>query len=346
MNLLSKNWSLNRKRDILSKVKDLKHMNIQKVRQCFYDGNIWTKTQLSDETQLSLSSMTNILQELLKNQEIFFIGENASTGGRKSKQYVLNKDYRHILKMILKRQINGYEFICQNVNLFNQVISSQTVSSMYGQVDELILLMKKFLSADSSITMICLSIPGVCHDGYIDVCDFELFENVNLLEMIRDFYKNQIILENDVNIASIGFYHQYPKCQHLAFVYQPAVQYIGCGMIINGKLYNGFTHFAGELRYLPFYTSEQQNQMLETQPKELLEKQLSTLCCVFNPEMIGICSDVIDCLDDFHLNTIPFKHRPRMIHVKNMDSLIEDGLYQMCIQKILEEGKNDDKELY
>ena len=79
MNLLSKNWSLNRKRDILSKVKDLKHMNIQKVRQCFYDGNIWTKTQLSDVTQLSLSSMTNILQELLKNQEIFFIGENAST---------------------------------------------------------------------------------------------------------------------------------------------------------------------------------------------------------------------------------------------------------------------------
>ena len=35
-----------------------------------------------------------------------------------------------------------------------------------------------------------------------------------------------------------------------------------------------------------------------------------------------------------------------MIHVKNMDSLIEDGLYQMSIQKILEEEKNDDKELY
>lgn len=323
----------------MSKVNDLKHMNIQKVRQCFYDGKVWTKTQLADVTQLSLSSMTNILQQLLTNEEIFFIGESASTGGRKSKQYVLNKDYCHILKIILKRQINSYEFLCQNVNLFNQVISSQNISSLYGSVDELISLVKNILTNDTSIKMICLSIPGVCHDGYIDVCDFELFENVNLSQKMNAFYEGQMILENDVNIASIGFYHHYPKCQHLSFVYQPAVQYIGCGMIINGKLYNGFTHFAGELRYLPFYTPEQQNQMLKTQPKELLEKQLSALCCVVNPEMIGVCSDVIDCLDDFHLDAIPWRHRPQLIYVKDLDSLIEDGLYQISIQKILEEDK-------
>lgn len=321
-------------------------MNIQKIRRCFYQGKVWTKTELASVTQLSIASITNILQELLKSQEILFIGENDSTGGRKSKQYVLNKDYCHLLKVILKKQKDYDEVICIDVDLFNHIILKKHVSFLCLRQDELKNILIEIIQNDHFITMICLSIPGVCHDGYIDVCDFELFENVNLLEMIRDFYKNQIILENDVNIASIGFYHQYPKCQHLAFVYQPAVQYIGCGMIINGKLYNGFTHFAGELRYLPFYTSEQQNQVLETQPKELLEKQLSTLCCVFNPEMIGICSDVIDCLDDFHLNTIPFKHRPCMIHVKNMGSLIEDGLYQMSIQKILEEEKNDDKELY
>ena len=37
-----------------------------------------------------------------------------------------------------------------------------------------------------------------------------------------------------------------------AFIYQPAIDYVGCGMIIQGKLYNGFSHFAGELRCLPF----------------------------------------------------------------------------------------------
>ena len=90
---------------------------------------------------------------------------------------------------------------------------------------------------------------------------------------------------------------------------------------------------------MPFYTLEQQNQMLKTQPKELLEKQLLALCCVVNPEMIGVCSDVIDCLDDFHLDAIPWRHRPQLIYVKDLDSLIEDGLYQISIQKILEEDK-------
>ena len=64
---------------------------------------------------------------------------------------------------------------------------------------------------------------------------------------------NVEIIENDVNCASIGFYHQYSHYQNSALIYQPAVDYVGCGMIIQGKLYNGFSHFAGELRCLPFY---------------------------------------------------------------------------------------------
>ena len=50
-------------------------MNIQKIRRCFYQGKVWTKTELASVTQLSLASITNILQELLKSQEILFIGE-------------------------------------------------------------------------------------------------------------------------------------------------------------------------------------------------------------------------------------------------------------------------------
>ena len=74
MNLLSKNWSLNRKRDILSKVKDLKYMNIQKVRQCFYDGKTyWTKTQLSDVTQLSLSIHDKYFAGIIKKSKKYFL---------------------------------------------------------------------------------------------------------------------------------------------------------------------------------------------------------------------------------------------------------------------------------
>ena len=321
----------------MSKVKDLKCMNIQKIRKCFYQGKVWTKTDLANQTHLSLASITNILQELLKNEDIFFIGENDSTGGRKSKRYVLNKDKYHILKVLLKMEINGYRFVCYNVDLFNQVIFERNFFSLTGTKEELISFLKEILSEDQNINVMSLSIPGVCHDGYIDVCDFKQFENLDLKKYIQDFYHCHFILENDVNIACIGFSKLYPDCQNMVLVYQPKVEYIGCGIIINGQLYNGITHFAGELRFLPFYTPQQQDMMLKNNPVELLEKQLSTLCCVLNPELIGVCSDVIDREEAIYLSAIPKMHRPLLVPVKNIYSLIEDGLYQMSMRKILKE---------
>lgn len=109
-------------------------------------------------------------------------------------------------------------------------------------------------------------------------------------------------------------------------IYQPAVDYVGCGMIIQGKLYNGFSHFAGELRCLPFYDHLQQERLLKDAPQELLEKQIVTLCCVLNPEAIGICSDVLKDIQ-ISLPTIPLKHQPQIIKINQLYKLIKEGLF-------------------
>lgn len=111
-------------------------------------------------------------------------------------------------------------------------------------------MLKEVLKKGQEIAVICLSLPGVCDQGMIDLCDFEDFQNKNILEILKKEIKQKIIIENDVNCASIGFYHQYSHYQNSALIYQTAVDYVGCGMIIQGKLYNGFSHFAGELRCL------------------------------------------------------------------------------------------------
>ena len=67
------------------------------------------------------------------------------------------------------------------------------------------------------------------------------------------------------------FRSQYSHYQNSALIYQPAVDYVGCVMIIQGKLYNGFSHFAGELRCLPFYDHLQQERLLKDAPQELFE---------------------------------------------------------------------------
>ena len=52
----------------MSKVNDLKQENEIKIRECLYDGQIWTKNDLAYKTSLSLATTTNILQEMLKSR--------------------------------------------------------------------------------------------------------------------------------------------------------------------------------------------------------------------------------------------------------------------------------------
>lgn len=324
----------------MAKVNDLKQENIQKIRECLYDGKVWTKNDLALKTQLALSTTTNILQELLKSQEIAYIGDRQSTGGRKSKEYQLNKDFRHLLKVVFKKNVKDYEFIFEVVDLYNQIIDQKEVVSLKGKVEEFLEFLKEVLQEDDLIEIISISIPGVCYQGFIDVCDFEDFQNLNILEILKKEVKQRVIIENDVNCASIGFVHLYPQFQNSIVVYQPAVDYIGCGIIIEGKLYNGFSHFAGELRYLPFYDHHQQTQLLKDNPQALLEKQIATLCCVLNPEAIGICSDVLEKIN-LSLPTISFKHQPQIIQIDQLYSMIKEGLFQIGKKNMIGDNKDE-----
>lgn len=325
--------------DDVSKVNDLKKENRKKIRECLYDGKIWTKNELSLQTGLSLASTTNLIQELRQSKEIDFIGEAKSTGGRKSKQYQLNKDYQHLLKVILKKNKKDYEFIFRIVDLYNTVLFQKNILSLKGTVFELKDHLLEIFKKDSKINLICLSLPGICHRGFVDLCDFEDFQNKNILNILNKEIPQKIIIENDVNCASIGFSHTYSSYQNSVLIYQPAVDYVGCGLIIEGKLYNGFSHFAGELRCLPFYDEQSQNKMLKDNPQELLEKQIATLCCVLNPEAIGICSDVLKEIK-IHLSTIPLSHQPKLINITDLYEMIEEGLFQIGKKKI-GENKNE-----
>lgn len=316
---------------------DLKKGNIQKVRTCFYNCETWRKNELSQETRLSLAATTNIIQELISNQEIVYIGESQSTGGRKSKKYVLNKDYYHTACVALKRSKNTYEMSAFITDLMGNEIESLVTETKKGSIEDLDRLIQKILEQDWNVSLIVFSIPGVCRQGYIDVCDYKALIGLNLQNYIYEKYKVESVIENDVNTACIGFSKHYPLVSNLAFLYQPEVEFTGCGMMIDKKLYNGFSHYAGELRFLPFLTSQAQQTMLNENPKELLRQQIVTLCAVMNPEVIGYCSDVFD---DLYLSFEDYKiqkdHQPTLVEVKNFSEMIQKGLYLIAIKKLIE----------
>lgn len=309
----------------MGKIEELKQTNILQVRRCFYEGDVWTKNSLSEKTGLSLAGTTNVLAGLLQDGEILQIEDAQSTGGRKSKQYVLNPEYAHILGLVAKRTEKEYVFEVHVDNLAGQSVRREDLISPDGSREELISLVKRVIREDEKITRIAVSVPGVCSAGRISECDIEQIENCDLQSLIAEVTDLPCIIENDVNAAAIGMSHTYSTSGDMVFVYQPAAEYIGCGVVIAGKLYNGFSHRAGEVRYLPWCDEQQQKQLLAERPAYLLEQVIMTLCSVLDPQVICWCSDAFtqDIHPEYRGNM------PELIRIEDIGSAIGRGLYEI-----------------
>lgn len=319
--------------EVLANTEDLRRENEQKIKRCFLDGAVWTKTDISKKTKISCALITNVLQKLQMNQEIIFVGEASSTGGRKSKQYQINPDKRHILQVNCKVDENGFQIIFQISDMLQHVLEQKKIIDSNDALKRVLEEIERFYQKDSLIDLIIVSIPGICNKGYIEVCDIEELEGADLGLILSKRFNSAVILENDVNVACIGFSYQFAQFDHLAFLYQPQSSYVGCGIMIDKKLYNGASHFAGELRYLPFYTHEEQDEMLKTNPKRLLEKQIMSVCCVLDPQIVGVFSAILKN-EQLNLGLLPEGHRPKVVCVDDMDELIFKGLYQIGVREI------------
>lgn len=319
--------------DELANTEDLRRQNEQKIKHCFMDGEIWTKSEISKETGISCALITNVLQKLQGDHEIRFVGEACSTGGRKSKQYQINPDKRHVLQINCQLAKNQFQILFQVSDMLQRVIERRKISNSNQALEQIRKEIKEFFKKDPLIDLIIISIPGICNKGHIEVCDITELENLDLGTLLFQEFGCKVILENDVNVACIGFSYRYPEFDHLAFLYQPQASYVGCGIMIDKKLYNGASHFAGELRYLPFYTHEDQDAMLKTNPKGLLEKQIMSVCCVLDPQIVGVFSNVF-MANNLNFDLLPEGHRPKVVCVNDMDELIFKGLYQIGIREI------------
>lgn len=307
----------------MAKNEELKKENIQAVRACFYQGGTWTKNSLAEAAGLSLAGTTNVLQELQEKNEIIHISDAASTGGRKSKQYVLNPEFCHVASIDCRHHGKQYSYELQLLNLHQEEIRKMSFVSEMGSLHDF----QKALSVikrDCKVKMIAVSIPGVCCQGKINACDFPQLAGVDLGKIITEKCGLPYVIENDVNTACVSYASHDPELKNIALLYQPAKDEIGCGIMIEGKLYNGIHHEAGEMKHLG-------NQKMSDQEK--LKRSVLSLQAVMDPQQIIWCSETVAKLDDsFH----------NLVHLDNINTEIQNGLYQMCIHQLLRLRKDEE----
>ena len=311
----------------MAKVSDLKKENIKAVRKCFFQGNTWSSNEITANTGLSHGSVINVLKQMEDNHEILLFEKTGTSVGRKTNRYIINKNYCHFLTIDTKRNNGEFLSIIRRVNLMNE--TEDTIRYQFKERDENYLhyeidtMMEKY----PDTCMVLISTPGMCTDGNVMISEEMIFP---IGTYIKDKWHVPYVVENDVNVACIGFHHE-NKAENIAIVYQADNTIFGCGIMIHGKLYNGYSHASGELRYFPFM-----NDIKEKNIEELLKEQIISVCAVLNPDIIGYYSEVMKEKLNFEDISIPYRHRPSFMQINDFDMCISNGLYSIGIYNLIE----------
>jgi len=323
----------------------LKKINIELVKTSLKNLEYGTKSSIAQATGLSVGTCGNILKELLVTGEVLEVSHEESSGGRPARRFKYNENYGFIgcIYISLKNDIRWVNYRITNLRgekIEEDIITSDNIT--YEEIDAFIdQLIKKY-----NILAIGIGVPGVVNEGVIGICDIPELANINLGERLKEKYKIEVTIENDMNLTVYGIYKHHKKETSVAVVTFIENSFPGSGIIVDGNILKGSTKFAGEVSFLPFDMSRE-DQLKHLHNKErfipLAAKTLISIIAIINPQIIvltgGLCkSEYVDDIYNNCLQIIPKEHIPNISYIEDIHNDYMQGLLSTTLESLAYHG--------
>lgn len=272
----------------------VKAVNMHLVRQSLKKMKNGTILALSQETGLSVVTVTSLLKDMLEQGEVYEGESIPSKGGRPSAQYLYNPDWRHALVVYGCQKNDNNLMHSRVINLFGECIDAHDVFMPDVQVDSFVSLIDGELEKYPRIGTIGFGLPGVEEGGIITGHDYPSIVGDKFMDFYKQRYGLPVRFVNDVNAAAKGFFRaqQRQDDQCAVAVYFPRIYPPGAGIIINGKIYTGTHHFAGEIGYLPGSIDWRKLNYANVEDVvQAVGQLLCVFCCVISPRQFVLYGD-------------------------------------------------------
>ncbi|WP_145149980.1 ROK family protein [Paenibacillus xylanexedens] len=324
----------------------VKRINVELVKNTLRSIGVGTKASIANLTKLSVATCGTILNELLQTGEIIDLGPDESSGGRPASRYQFNADYASVLCLIIRTEGGIHSITHTYANLNGEMADEQTLFLDEINVPVVEDLIANLIEQHHNVQAIGIGIPGVAHNGVIGICDVPELMYQPLGPRLKEQYEDvEVVIGNDMNLTVYGLYNQqqFEEEKNFAVVTFPENHFPGAGFIIDGRPLTGNTQFGGEVSFLPFGVSrEEQLRMLKTTEglQELVTKTLISIIAIINPAAIVVTGDTMDpamrddllqgCLD--HL--IPQEHMPELIIQRDTRREYVTGLVAVTLESL------------
>ena len=247
-------------------LKDLKQENknsAQKKRIITYyihNGNS-TITDLAKILDLSIPTVTKLVEEMCLSGILNSYGKLETSGGRHPQLYGLNPDACYFVGVDIRR-------FCVNIGLINfngELVETQMdvpylFENTQAGLDNLCQLISNFIDSliaeREKILDITLNVSGRVNteSGY-SYSWFNFGENP-LAQVMTEKIGIDVYIENDTRAMTYGEYLKGNVNEKKNLLFVNLSWGLGLGIIIDGKMYKGKSGFAGEFGHTPAYDNE------------------------------------------------------------------------------------------
>ena len=131
-------------------------------------------------------------------------------------------------------------------------------------------------------------------DGYLSGIRMEDWKEIKIRKYLKERFDVPILLENDINSASLAFYNDYiekNKCDSISLVYVSFTSLgVGAGIVLNGNVLKGDNGYAGEIGFIPvgntFLNAMMISNLDDDEYIQVIINTIKTISAIINPSVV------------------------------------------------------------
>jgi N-acetylglucosamine repressor len=235
----------------------MREINNMHVLKLIRDRGPVARPELAEWTGLGLSTISNIVGELLDNKLVREVGEGDSSGGRRPGLLDLNELARYAFGVKIgpgKAWISLFDLRVRQITI--EELEFTLESPPEDVLKDIMTAVERILAKNRIAKKLVLGI-GICTSGLVDSvsgsCVFSPILNwkhVNIRAIVQQFSKLDVIVENDVNAYAYGNLLRESNADTTNMICITTGPGVGAGIVLGRQLYRGSRGGAGEFGHV------------------------------------------------------------------------------------------------
>jgi len=236
----------------------LNKINMSVVLERIRSGYNISRASLSRELNLSLPTISRIVNTLINKEYVIEVGQGKSSGGKRPIILKFNAKRSYVIGVgvdvnfidVMLSDLSGNEEKVVYHIFPKEKTSTEMIKTIVTYINKII---EETNVENEKVEVVSLGIPAMVEEktGLVRLCPtIPDWEGINLSEILSEEIDKDILVDNLSNLSLLGENWKGMAIDAENVVFVGIGTGIGAGILLNGRIYRGTDGSAGEIGYM------------------------------------------------------------------------------------------------